>query len=63
MFLGAGEAKIDNVDGDLRVDVSAAPVTATRTRGKLLLDTGSGEVKVTDAQGEIDLDTARAASR
>jgi DUF4097 and DUF4098 domain-containing protein YvlB len=57
VFLGVGEAKIDNVDGELRVDVSAAPVTATRTRGKLLLDTGSGEVKVTDAQGEIDLDT------
>ena len=57
VYLGAGEAKIDNVDGDLRVDVSAAPVTSTRTRGKLLLDTGSGEVKVTDAQGEIDLDT------
>jgi len=57
VFLGVGEAKIENVDGDLRVDVSAAPVTATHTRGKLLLDTGSGEVKVTDAQGEIDLDT------
>src|SRR5512147_815557 len=57
VFLGAGEAKIDNVDGDLRVDVSAAPVTSTRTRGKLLLDTGSGEVSVTDAEGEIDLDT------
>lgn len=57
VFLGAGEAKIDNVDGDLRVDVSAAPVTSTRTRGKLLLDTGSGEVRVSDAEGEIDLDT------
>jgi lia operon protein LiaG len=57
VFLGVGEAKIDNVDGDLYVDVSAAPVTATRTRGKLSLDTGSGEVKVTDAQGDIDLDT------
>ena len=57
VFLGVGEAKIDNVDGDLYVDVSAAPVTATRTRGKLSLDTGSGEVRVTDAQGEIDLDT------
>ncbi len=57
VFLGVGEAKIDNVDGDLLVDVSAAPVTSTRTRGKLSLDTGSGEVKVTDAQGEVDLDT------
>jgi len=57
VFLGVGEAKIDNVDGDLYVDVSEAPVTSTRTRGKLSLDTGSGEVHVTDAQGEIDLDT------
>ena len=57
VFLGVGEAKIENVEGDLYVDVSAAPVTSTHTRGKLSLDTGSGEVKVTDAQGEIDLDT------
>ena len=57
VYLGVGEAKIENVEGDLYVDVSSAPVTATRTRGKLSLDTGSGEVRVTDAQGEIDLDT------
>ena len=36
VFLGVGEAKIDNVDGDLYVDVSAAPVTSTRTRGQAL---------------------------
>jgi DUF4097 and DUF4098 domain-containing protein YvlB len=57
VFLGVGEAKIENVEGDLYVDVSAASVTSTRTRGKLSLDTGSGEVRVTDAQGDIDLDT------
>ena len=57
VFLGVGEAKIENVEGDLYVDVSAAAVTSTRTRGRLSLDTGSGEVRVTDAQGEIDLDT------
>jgi hypothetical protein len=57
VYLGVGEAKIDNVDGELLVDVSAAPVTATRTRGRLSLDTGSGEVRVTDAQGEVLLDT------
>ena len=33
VFLGVGEAKIENVDGDLYVDVSAAPVTSKRTRG------------------------------
>ena len=57
VYLGVGEAKIENVEGDLYVDVSSAPVTSTHTRGKLSLDTGSGEVRVTDAQGEIDLDT------
>lgn len=57
VFLGVGEAKIENVEGDLLVDVSSASVTSTRTRGTLSLDTGSGEVRVTDAQGEIDLDT------
>ena len=57
VFLGVGEAKIENVEGDLYVDVSSAPVTSTRTRGRLSLDTGSGEVRVTDAQGEVDLDT------
>ena len=57
VYLGVGEAKIENVDGELYVDVSAATVTATRTRGRLSLDTGSGEVRVTDAQGEVELDT------
>jgi len=57
VYLGVGEAKIENVDGDLYVDVGAAPVTSTHTRGRLSLDTGSGEVRVTDAQGEVDLDT------
>ena len=57
VFLGVGEAKVENVDGELVVDVSAASVTANRTRGKLFLDTGSGEVTVTDAQGDVELDT------
>jgi DUF4097 and DUF4098 domain-containing protein YvlB len=57
VYLGVGEAKIENVDGDLYVDVGAAPVTSSHTRGRLSLDTGSGEVRVTDAQGEVDLDT------
>jgi len=57
VFLGVGEAKVENVDGDLVVDVSSASVTATRTRGKLFLDTGSGEVRVTDAEGDVELDT------
>lgn len=57
LHLGAGDVKIANVDGDLRVDVSAAPVTTEHTTGRLNLDTGSGAVSVTDAQGDVNLDT------
>jgi lia operon protein LiaG len=56
-YLGAGEAFVTNVDGDVFVDVSSAPITAKGTRGRLRLDTGSGEVRVSDAEGEVDLDT------
>lgn len=54
---GVGEATVSNVDGDLRVSVASARVTAEHTRGILKLDTGSGSVEVSDAQGEISLDT------
>ena len=57
VYLGVGEAKVENVDGDPYIDVSAASVTATRTRGRLSLDTGSGEVRVTGAEGDVELDT------
>lgn len=57
VHLGAGEATVDNVDGDIGVDVHAADVTTTNTRGSLNLDTGAGEVHVTDARGEITLDS------
>lgn len=57
LYLGIGDVRIANVDGDLRVDVSAAPVTTEHTAGRLDLDTGSGAVSVTDAQGDVNLDT------
>jgi lia operon protein LiaG len=57
LYLAAGEATITNVDGDIEVDVSAAGITAERTRGRLFLDTGSGPVRVTDAQGHVVLNT------
>lgn len=55
--LAVGEASVANVDGDIRVDVHAASLTTSRTRGRLDLDTGSGDVRVTDAEGEVRLDT------
>jgi DUF4097 and DUF4098 domain-containing protein YvlB len=57
VYLGVGKAFVSNVDGQLRVDVSSADVTAERTKGELIIDTGSGEVQVTDAEGDVNLDT------
>lgn len=54
---GVGDATVANVDGDIRLTVSAATVNTEHTRGRLDLDTGSGAVTVTDAQGEVILDT------
>lgn len=55
--LAAGQATLENVDGDLRVNAWAADVTTNGTKGLLDLDTGSGETKVTDAEGEVTLDS------
>jgi lia operon protein LiaG len=57
VYLGIGRAMVSNVEGHLRVDVSAADVTADHTKGTLIIDTGSGEVNVTDAEGHVNLDT------
>lgn len=57
VHLAVGDAEVTNVDGDVRVDVDAASVKTSTTRGRLSLDTGSGEVSVTDAAGEVDMDT------
>jgi hypothetical protein len=55
--LAVGRVQVNNVEGDLTVDVHNASITTTGTRGRLNLDTGSGEVRVTDAQGDVFLDT------
>jgi DUF4097 and DUF4098 domain-containing protein YvlB len=57
IHLAVGEATVNNVDGDISVDVHAADLSTTNTRGSLSLDTGSGDITVTDALGEISLDT------
>jgi len=57
VYLGVGRATVANVDGDLKVDVASADVTASGTKGTLLIDTGSGNVRLTDATGDISLDT------
>jgi hypothetical protein len=57
VYLGVGHAGVQGVQGDVRVDVSAADVTASRTNGPLIIDTGSGNIELTDAEGEVLLDT------
>lgn len=57
IHLGAGEAAVTRVDGDIVVDVHAATVTTNGTKGRLTLDTGAGEVRVTDASGTVSIDS------
>ncbi len=54
---GVGETTIDNVDGNLNVDVAASSVRVSRVRGSLSLDTGSGGVELTDITGDLTLDS------
>ena len=55
--LGVGEVSALGVDGDLTLDVAAAPVEAERTSGTLVVDTGSGGVVLRGNQGDISVDT------
>lgn len=57
VHLGAGEAQVSRVDGEVVVDVHAASVTTNGTKGRLTLDTGAGEVNVTDASGSLLIDS------
>jgi len=57
VYLAVGEAIIENVDGDIRIDTHSAPVFASGTRGTLTVDVGSGQVEVRGAEGEVNLDT------
>ncbi len=53
---GVGETTIDNVDGNLDVDISASHTRVTRMRGALSLDAGSGGVEITDMTGDLKID-------
>jgi lia operon protein LiaG len=57
IYLAVGKVSVTNVDGDLWIDASAAPVTTSDTRGELNIDVGSGAVQVTEGRGELSVDT------
>lgn len=61
IYLAVGEAFVSNVDGDRRVDVASANVTADHMKGSLLVDTGSGDVTVNlpaDFGAQVDIETS-----
>lgn len=57
LYLGVGRVEVQNVEGDLVVDVSSAEVDVSGTRGPLTLDTGSGRVAVRDVTGDLTIDS------
>ncbi len=50
-YLLVGEMRATDVDSDLRLDVASARVTATDTRGTLVVDAGSGGVALRGTRG------------
>ena len=54
---GVGETPIENVDGNLSVDVAASRVRASRVRGSLSLETGSGGVELSDVTGDVNVES------
>jgi lia operon protein LiaG len=57
IYLAVGKVAVSNVNGDLCIDASSAPVSTSGTRGELNIDVGSGAVQVTQARGDLSVDT------
>jgi lia operon protein LiaG len=55
--VGVGKAFVSNVEGNIRVSVASADVSADRTRGTLRIATGSGNVDLRTASGDVLLET------
>lgn len=57
LYLAVGRVNVENVEGDILVDVAAAEVDVAGAMGALTLDTGSGRVAVRDVTGDLYIDT------
>jgi lia operon protein LiaG len=57
VYVGVGRVDVTNVDGELRVDVASADISARGTRGTLNLDTGSGNLRLERGEGATRLDS------
>jgi lia operon protein LiaG len=52
---GTGQVWISNVDGEISVETSSAPVNTERTRGALDIRVGTGRVAVREADGRVGI--------
>ncbi len=58
VYLGVGALTASNVQGDLRLDASAANISVERLKGSIDLDTGSGDITAAGMEGdELNVDT------
>lgn len=57
LYLAVGEVTVNNVNGDLRVDVASASVRASGVTGSLSVDAGSGAVDIRTMEGDLSVDT------
>jgi DUF4097 and DUF4098 domain-containing protein YvlB len=57
VFVAAGRAWAENVDGNLHIDTGSGAVDAVGIRGELSIDTGSGRISVEDVIGSTSVDT------
>ncbi len=57
LYLAVGNVSARNVNGRIRLDTHAGPVTTAATRGYLRIDVGSGGVEASDHEGDLDIDT------
>ena len=57
VYLAVGRVNARNLEGDIRLDTHAAPVSASAITGSLNIDVGSGTVEVRDITGDLSVDT------
>jgi lia operon protein LiaG len=57
IYLAVGKVTAANVEGNLKIDASNAPINSTNCRGDLNIDVGSGAVQVSQQRGELEVDT------
>lgn len=61
LHLAVGRISASNVNGRLRIQAAAAPVTVTGGEGDLSISTGSGDVELSGRNGDVSAETGSGA--